>query len=192
MSEKREILIDTAITLFYERGIRATGIDTVLAESQVAKKTLYNHFSSKEELVVAALERWHEKFARMIDNNLNAFAEKQKPKNEFRYALAFFDIIDNWINSDGFCGCVFINASAEYPNQEDPIHQVCMRHKQFVVNLFESFLMDTTIKNKTTTAQQLAILIDGSIVSSHTRNDKSAPKIAKQAAASLLKALVDS
>ena len=187
-SSKREQLIDTAISLFYERGIRATGIDTVLAASKVAKKTLYNHFSSKDELIVAALERWDEKFTRMIDNNLATLAASQKPNNEYKFVLAFFDIIDNWVNSDNFCGCVFINASAEYPEPNDPVHRACTRHKESVVELLESLLKETKIENKTTTAQQLAFLVDGAIVSAHTRNDKSAPKVAKQAAISLLSA----
>ena len=185
-SLKREQLIDTAISLFYERGIRATGIDMVLAESKVAKKTLYNHFASKDELIVAALERWDKKFAKMVEDNLEANASKQTTDTQFKYVLAFFDIIDNWINSDNFCGCVFINASAEYPDPDDPVHQVCTRHKRSVVALIHSLLEATCVKDKASMAQQLAFLVDGCIVSAHTRNDKSAPKLAKQAAISLL------
>ena len=57
MSSRRDHLVDTATKLFCKQGFRATGIDTVLAESGVAKKTLYNHFRSKDELIIAALQK---------------------------------------------------------------------------------------------------------------------------------------
>ena len=74
---RRDHLVDTALKLFCKNGFRATGIDAVLAESGVAKKTLYHHFRSKDELVVAALRQRDAEFLQMIEEAVPRLAPGQ-------------------------------------------------------------------------------------------------------------------
>ncbi|GAD04268.1 transcriptional regulator [Agarivorans albus MKT 106] len=89
-STKRDLLIDTAQGLFYQHGFRATGIDTILAESGVAKKTLYNHFKSKEDLIVACLYRRDQQLLELLENSIEQLAPQQKCQPQLARIMAFF------------------------------------------------------------------------------------------------------
>ncbi|MGJ8678816.1 TetR/AcrR family transcriptional regulator [Paraglaciecola sp.] len=182
---KKDLLIDVAQNLFYQQGIRATGIDLVLTNSGIAKKTLYNHFSSKEALIIATLKRRDQQFMLMMAEKVARLTEQQTSSKELNPVLALFDAHHEWINSDNFHGCMFINASAEFPAPEDPIHLICLQHKQNIVDYIET-LLPLTISNKKATALQLTLLLDGTIVMAHTMNDKSSAKHAKLVAEVIL------
>ncbi|RKF13713.1 TetR family transcriptional regulator [Alginatibacterium sediminis] len=185
-SSKRDLLIDTAQQLFYQHGFRATGIDTILASSGVAKKTLYNHFASKEALIVACLNRRDQQLLALLSENIETLSAQQDCKPALSRIMAFFDGLSHWINSDGFYGCMFINASAEYPRHEDPVHQACTQHKNLVIDLIEQQLVDLELDNASDTAKQLAILADGAIVGAHTTNNYDSAIQAKSVAKVLL------
>ena len=110
MQSRRDELVDTALRLFYTRGFNATGIDKILAEAGGAKMTLYKHFRSKEELILAALNRRDEQFRNWLMGEM----EKASPRPRERL-LAMFDALEDWFNGRafkglGFNGCAFINA----------------------------------------------------------------------------------
>jgi AcrR family transcriptional regulator len=186
-SRKRDLLIDTAQLLFYQQGFRATGIDTILASSGVAKKTLYNHFKSKEELIVACLRRRDQQLLVLLKDKIEQFTPQQQCELEFAPIMAFFDGLDEWINSSAFFGCMFINASAEYHSQDHPVHLACNEHKEAVRQLIQQQLNGLALKDPLNLAKQLAMLADGAIVAAHTCNDATAAKRAKQMAYILLK-----
>src|SRR3954470_11176335 len=94
-SPKRDLLMDTARRLFYRDGLRAVGIDTILAEAGVAKMTLYNHFASKEELIIAILEKRDREFRASIAAKVDAAG----PEPEARL-LAVFDWLEGWFGSE--------------------------------------------------------------------------------------------
>lgn len=177
---RKQLLIDTAYRLFNEHGYHATGIDLVLAESGVSKATLYKHFRSKDELILAVLQQRHEQQIALIQQTLEQARGKEEPP-----ALAVFDALDNWFQSEGFFGCNFINASAEYAQEDDAIHQLAAWHKARVQRLIEDSL-GTHGEDKAALAAQLSLLVDGAIVYAHTRGDKNAAKLAKKMAARLL------
>lgn len=177
---RKQLLIDTAYRLFNEHGYHATGIDWVLAESGVSKATLYKYFRSKEELILAVLQQRHEQQIAMIQRTLEQASEKGEPP-----ALAIFDALDNWFRSEGFFGCNFINASAEYAQEGDAIYQFAARHKAQVQQLIENSL-GTGGEDKAHLAAQLSLLVDGAIVYAHTRGDKNAANLAKKMAVRLL------
>ena len=120
---RRDHLVQTALRLFMSDGFHATGIDAILAEAGCAKMTLYNHFKSKNELIVAALERrdhaWREWFQEAVERRASS------PRDRM---LAIFVALEEWYRQD-FRGCAFINASAEYPRRNHPIHRAAARHK---------------------------------------------------------------
>ncbi|WP_086931765.1 TetR/AcrR family transcriptional regulator [Agarilytica rhodophyticola] len=186
VASRKEHLVETAQRLFYRQGFRATGIDLVLAESGVAKKTLYNHFKSKDELIIAALQRRDEQFMSNLRQTIARLLSKQEVDVKFAKISAYFDALSEWINSDNFCGCMFINASAEYPRQDDPIHVACTNHKKLVIQFIEELLSECKFENAHTIAKQMALLSDGAIVNAHTTNDYNAANEAKVVAMRLL------
>ncbi|MDO6763085.1 TetR/AcrR family transcriptional regulator [Agarivorans sp. 1_MG-2023] len=185
-SSKRDLLIDTAQNLFYQHGFKATGIDTILAESGVAKKTLYNHFASKEALIVACLNRRDQQLLTLLENNIERLAPTQQCEPELANIMAFFDALSHWINSDTFFGCMFINASAEYHDFDHPVHLACTEHKVLVIKLIEQQLGKLALTDRLATAKQLAILADGAIVGAHTTHDFESAIHAKSVARALL------
>src|SRR4051795_4170264 len=105
---KRDLLLDTAAELFYRDGYHAVGIDTILAEAGLAKMTLYHHFSSKEELIVASIDRRGAAIAAGGETALAAAGASPRKR-----LLALFDWYAQWFDHRDFNGCAFIRAAGE-------------------------------------------------------------------------------
>jgi len=180
---KREQLVETALELFSSDGFHATGIDRILAESGVAKMTLYNHFKSKDELILAALRLRDERFR-------NSFMQdvERKTKNPTKRLLALFDVLADWCGSKEFCGCTFINASAEFSSQDDPIHQAAAEHKRLLLNYIRQLAAAAEAENPDVLADQLCLLMDGAVVSVQVTGDCKINKRARSAAEILIQA----
>jgi AcrR family transcriptional regulator len=183
---RKEHLVKTAQSLFYKHGIRSTGIDSVLSESGVAKKTLYNHFKSKDELIIATLQRRDQQFMDMLRMGTQKYTNKQTGDRRLFRVLAFFDALIEWIESESFSGCMFINASAEYPRKADPVHVACTNHKRLVIQYIEELLSCSNFKDSYSIARRMALLADGAIVNAHTANDIRAAREAKSMARIIL------
>jgi AcrR family transcriptional regulator len=183
---RRDHLVDTALQLFCQHGFRATGIDRVLSESGVAKKTLYNHFKSKDDLIIAALHKRDEDFMAKMRTSIYRLAPQQEGDSRMSQVLAFFDGLDEWFASDGFNGCTFINASAEYPRSDCPIHLACADHKKRVLKTLEELLVEMPLFDTGEVAREIGLLADGAIVNAHTTGDRDSARLAKTAARRLL------
>ncbi len=183
---RRDHLVDTALKLFRKQGFRATGIDTVLAESGVAKKTLYNHFKSKDELIIATLQKRDDEFMASMRESVTRFAPLQQCDKSMVRVMAFFDAIIEWVNSANFNGCTFINASAEFPRKEDPIRVACENHKKLMIQFIEELLGGCQFEDSYQVARQLTLLVEGAIVMAHTTGDVSGAALAKETAQRLL------
>ncbi len=179
-SSKREHLIDIARRLFYRDGFHNTGIDAILAEAGVAKMTLYKHFKSKEELILACLHRQDEEFR----NGLMQRVEKQTGEPRERL-LALYTIIASEISSKDFSGCLFINAAAEFGNLDNPIHQAAIAHKRLMHQYIVKLATDAGVGEPQELACQLNILIEGSVVSAQISGECST-KSARSAAELLI------
>ncbi|WP_435235884.1 TetR/AcrR family transcriptional regulator [Psychromonas sp. PT13] len=179
MQPRKKHLVDTALTLFNQHGYHATGIDLILAQSKVSKATLYKHFRSKEELILAALKQRNEQVLEMIKSKLEEAITTNTPQE-----LVIFDALNEWFNSETFFGCNFINASAEYADSDHPIHIYAAQHKQRVVELVSTTL---SLKDKLK-ADQIGLLVEGAIVMAHTRGIKNAALMAKEMARLILDA----
>ena len=180
-SSKRDLLIETALDLFCRDGFHATGIDKILAESGVAKMTLYNHFTSKDELILAALHRRDE----MFRNDLRRKVEK-RAKTPRRRLLAIFDVLGDWMASRDFNGCTFINASAEYGKRDDPIHAAAVEHKRLIGAFVRELTEASGVKDPDALAQGLMLLMEGAIVMAYVADDPHAAANAKTAAKTLI------
>ncbi|MEP1448561.1 MAG: helix-turn-helix domain-containing protein [Paraglaciecola sp.] len=177
MQPRKQHLIDTALILFNQHGYHATGIDLILAQSKVSKATLYKHFRSKDELILAVLQQRHTQILVMI----KAKVEEAKQAGSSA-VLAIFDALHQWFNSDDFYGCNFINASAEYADASAPIHAFAAQHKQAVIDLIKTQL---SAEDKTK-AEQIGLLVEGAIVMAHTRGAKRSALMAKEMAQHLI------
>ena len=182
-SSKREQLVDTALELFYRRGFNATGIDRVLAEAGVAKMTLYNHFKSKDELILAALRRRDERFR----NWLMRFVEERGEAARDRI-LAVFDAHDAWFRQDDYRGCMFINAAAEFPAIADPIHGIAAEHKRLVAGYLADLAKEAGAADPERLAFELMLLLDGAIVCAQVSGESNAAARARDAAEVLIAA----
>lgn len=180
-SSKREQLVETALKLFSSEGFHATGIDRILAESGVAKMTLYNHFKSKDELILAALRLRDERFR-------NSFMQdvERKTSDPTERLLIMFDVLADWCGSKGFTGCTFINASAEFAGRDNPIHQAAAEHKRLMLNYIRQLAAAAEIENPDELAEQLCLLMNGAVVSVQVTGDCNITKRARNAAKILI------
>jgi AcrR family transcriptional regulator len=152
----REKILMTANNLFYQHGVRAVGVDTIIAQSEVAKTTLYRYFPSKDDLIVAYLENqdWH--FWQLFDE----VAEKspQEPKQKL---LAIFSWLDELIASPDCHGCPFLAIAAEFPELNSPGHQVAIAHNQKLRDRLTAMAELAGIALASELAATLSLLIDG-------------------------------
>jgi len=181
-SSKRDLLINTALELFSREGFHATGIDRILSESGVAKMTLYNHFKSKDELILAALRRRDETFRNWFMRTVEASAETPRGR-----LLASFDVLEKWISQEDFCGCTFINAAAEFGEKVDAIRGSCAEHKRLVIEYLERLAEAAGARDPEELAFDLNLLAEGAIVTAQVMGIKDAASRAKRAAEILIR-----
>ena len=168
-ASRREELVDSAAEVFYLNGFNATGIDKVLKNAGVAKMTLYHHFRSKDDLILAALRHRDERFRNWLVRTVEDTAHDPR-----RRLLAVFDALDQWISGPNFNGCMFINAAAEFGELADPIHASAAEHKRLVGNYLETLAAGAGAKEPRNLARQISLLVDGAIVTAHVSGDPSA------------------
>ena len=181
-SPKRDQLLNTAWTLFYRDGYRAVGIDTLLEKAGVAKMTLYHHFASKEDLIVAVLEQRSDGLLATVDR---AIAEAGRSPT--RQLAAVFEGLKRWFASEDFKGCAFIRALSEYPEPDHPIHQAAWRHKRAMNSRLRAIAENAEARDPAALADSISLLIDGAIVAAHATSSTAPADSAATAAASLLK-----
>ena len=179
---KREQIITTALTLFYEHGFHATGIDKIIKQAKVSKKTLYNHFESKDELILETLKRRDEEFTHRIIFETERLAKSPKTR-----LLSIFDAHDLWFNEKTFSGCMFINASAEFSENDNPCHILCAQHKAVIKDYLYRLAVEANVKNADLLSQQLNILLEGAIVEAYVSTNKNAAITAKSVAKVMVK-----
>ncbi len=157
---RRDELIDAAMRVFYRHGFHATSLDVILEEAGVSRMTLYNHFKSKDELILAALRRRDEIFR----NRMMKFVESTGRTPRERIA-AVFDFHESWFRGDEFCGCMFINASAEFSLADSPPRRLAADHKQAIVRFLRDLCEAAAFTDPDEVAEQLNLLLEGAIVS---------------------------
>jgi AcrR family transcriptional regulator len=179
--EARERILDAAYALFSRDGIHAVGIDRIIAEADVAKATLYHHFSSKEALVIAFLELREHRWTR---GWLEHEAERRAASPQGR-VLAVFDALDEWFHRPDFEGCSFINTLLEISDPHNPVHKATIRHMDVIRGILQRYAEHAHASDPEQAGYQLQILLMGAIVSA-SRGDVNAARRARPPAALLL------
>ncbi len=178
----RQRLIDAAHSLFYRNGFQATGLDQLLATVGVTKTTFYNHFESKDELILEVLRvndrMWREQFADMLREHGGA-----DPRDQL---LAVFDVLDRFINSDDYHGCIFINVAVEFPNPHDPAHEVAIENKRGVEHIIRDLARRAGCNDPDAFAKQMVLLMEGTYVTKQVTLQRESAHIAKQMAQMLV------
>jgi AcrR family transcriptional regulator len=180
-SSKREQLIETALELFSKHGFHAVGIDSILAKSGVAKKTLYNHFKSKDELILAVLRYYDERFRNDLMRSVEA-----KTENSVERLLAVFDVMGELFNKDNFSGCLFVSAMGEFPEASTPIRRICQESKCLTLGYIKSLAEKANLKEVDQLSEQIFLLIEGAITMAQVDNSFLSAAQAKKAAKILI------
>jgi AcrR family transcriptional regulator len=182
-SDARERLVTAAYELFSQRGVQAVGIDAIIDRSGVARQTMYRHFGSKQELVLAFLERREQLWTREW---LEAEVARRASDPRERL-LAIFDVFDRWFRAPDFEGCSFINVLLEYPDGGDPVHRAAAAYLAGIRQFLEDLARQAGIPDAQGFARQWHILMKGSIIAAG-EGDRNAAMRAKQVACLLLEA----
>ena len=181
-SAARERILETAFALFYARGIRAVGIDLIIAESGVAKATFYKHFPAKDDLVVAYLD----KVDGVWSGQLQAAAEAAGPQPADQL-VGMFDALRSACRREGYRGCAFINAAAE-SQPGTAVHDRTVAHKRAVLSWVRGLAEQAGADDPEALARSLTLLLDGGLASGSLDASPDAPEVAKASARALVDA----
>ena len=181
--EVRDRILRTASTLFYQRGVRAVGVDLVVEEAGVAKTSLYRHFRTKDDLIAAFLEREDENFW----NCWNGVTElhKSDPLAELE---AHLDWIAERVGRPNYRGCPQLNVAAEFPDLDHPARRVASAHKQELRRRLKGIAERLRVKRPDELAGQLSLFINGAFVSSQVFSPSEAGPLLRATAGALIAA----
>jgi len=182
-STPAERIIKIADKLFYQDGIRAVGVDRLIAESGVAKASFYRAFPSKDDLVAAWMDMRDQQWRAWLQHTLDQLAPRAQDK-----PLAVFDALESRFRQSTFRGCAFINTITELARLDHPGAQAARRHKEAVKILLASLLKDAGYKDFDALAVIFLQLIDGAIVTAVREGKPDSAQRARQIAELVLAA----
>jgi AcrR family transcriptional regulator len=180
-SHVRQRILDTADRLFYGEGVRAVGIDRIVAESGVAKMSLYSHFPGKDDLILTVLQHREGQFMAWFGQAIDRHIEA----GESRLA-ALFAALKEWFETPTFRGCAFINASVELADAKHPGFCFARQHKQRFQAFLARFIEETLGTAAARLAPAIAMLIEGAIVTAVLEGTSRPADVARDAAFLLL------
>jgi AcrR family transcriptional regulator len=178
----RERILDTAEELFYQEGIRAIGIDTVIERSGVAKMSLYRNFASKEELIAAFLERRNEKYWAWWDGVMARHPESAQQQVEDLFAA-----LPERICRPGYRGCSFLNAATEFPDAGHLGRQAALGHYEELRRRLLALCRRLNAEKPKQLADQLLLLIEGAYTAGGILGYRDAVKSVTRAAGELVR-----
>jgi AcrR family transcriptional regulator len=162
----RERILQTASTLFYREGIRAIGIDTVIAESGVSKASLYRSFESKDELVAAFMAERDRRFWSWWDD-----LEEQHQGDPRALLLALFQGVGRQVADAAFRGCPFLNMATEFPDPAHPGRVIARANKEEMRARLAKLCRRLGIASPESVARQLVLLINGAYATGQMMRD---------------------
>lgn len=179
---KRDELVRKALDVFYRDGFNVTGMDKLVAETGISKTSMYKHFRTKNEIILAVLRLRDELFRNWFCRRVEEIAETPQDR-----LLAIFDVLLEWFTSKEFKGCMFIKAVSEFQDPEDPIHIQSATHKQMLLEFAEDIAVQANVADPGALARQLMILKEGAIIVAVMQGNADAAIVSKAAASVLIK-----
>jgi AcrR family transcriptional regulator len=177
----RDRILATASDLFYQHGIRAVGVDLVVEKAGVAKTSLYRHFGTKDDLVVAFLQRMDEEFWKTWDE-----VSQQHPDDGRAELKAQLEWIGERVNQPDYRGCPQLNIAAEYPELGHPARKFAKEHKREMRRRLKNIAEKLKSADPDQLAGQLAVLINGAFVSTPMYKPGEATTLLQRAADALI------
>lgn len=181
----REQILETAAKLFYQYGYRAVGVDTIIAESRVAKMTLYRHFPTKDDLIAEYLGRSSQSFFTWVETLTQAEPDPRKKLEQVFAAVA-----DRAVHPTCL-GCTFMAAALEFPDLEHKAHAAALEYKRRVLTLLFELSKAAGAKDPQALAEGLMLLMDGAWSAARMFGPGSHAARVSEAAQTLIAAAID-
>ncbi len=176
-ASKRDQLVQNALRIFYRDGFHATGMDKLVAETGVSKRSIYNHFRTKEDLIQATLRLRDEQFRNWLTRRIETLADLPGD-----CLLVMFDALGEWFEENDFQSCMFVKASSEYQDRDHPIHATSAEHKRLLLAYIRDLAEKAGAEHPDVLARQLLLLKEGAIVTAHLQGPSGIAKNARSAA----------
>lgn len=155
-SGKRKQIVEAAFKLFKENGFYATGVDLIMRQANVSKRTMYIYFPTKKELIVAVLDHYRLDYERHVTQLLSSTDMDSREK-----ILAIFDDAGHWFSDNQFRGCLAVNAMGEFAGKDTAIEQACRLFKVWELGVFRALAKDICLRKSEELAYKLLILLEG-------------------------------
>jgi AcrR family transcriptional regulator len=173
--DARERIVGSAYDLFSRRSVGSVGVDEVVDRAGVAKATLYRHFRSKDELVLAFLERREQVWTKeWVEDE----ARRRGATPEARL-FAIFDLFDEWFHEEDFEGCSFINVLLETADRSHPVGSACATHLENIRTIVTTLAEEASLRDPEAFAHSWHILMKGSIVAAGEGDQDAAKRAAE-------------
>ncbi|WP_457969204.1 TetR/AcrR family transcriptional regulator [Acinetobacter calcoaceticus] len=171
ISKKKADIIQVATNLFGQYGYHAIGIDLIIREAKVSKKTLYNHFPSKENLIIEVLKKRDKDCFISLSTLL---IEENLPLEKLKL---IFEWHDQWFNQETFTGCLFARAASEFPDKDEEIHKIAIKQKEQLTLTVKRILEQIVSQEKANSIAPIIImLLDGATLSAQVVGNKNSAK----------------
>src|SRR5436190_15350966 len=180
-SAPRQRILKTADRLFYQDGIRAVGIDRIIAEAEVAKMSLYKHFASKDDLILEVLKHRGGEVLEFFRSSMERHSRKLKSPLK-----AFFASLKEFFQSPGFRGCPFQNATVELADPDHPGTTFVREHKHRFSQFLRELVEESVGKAAAKVAPAVNILVEGAMMTAVIQGTPEAADVARDAALKLL------
>lgn len=176
---KRDFIVSEATRLFYERGT-GLGVDTLVEEIGVAKMTIYKHFRTKDDLIVACLRYVDGRYRERLQAGI---VEDADPIEKI---LGIFDSLGDWFVKPNFRGCAFVNAAVEIADPSHPARQAVLDHKLRTREWVSQLVDECGIVDSSFVTRQIVQLMEGAVTSAFVENDPTAALVARRTAEQVL------
>ncbi|WP_414897305.1 TetR/AcrR family transcriptional regulator [Rhodovulum sp. YEN HP10] len=160
-SDKRDELVRKALDIFYRDGFHATGLDRLSDETGISKTTMFRHFRSKDDLILATMQRRDERVRAWLHSRMEAAGPP------WARLMALYDALGEWVAEPGFRSCLFLRAAAEYPDPAHPIHRMASGHKRRLARQVEGVAAEAGAPDPGRLSRALLMLKDGAALAAH-------------------------
>lgn len=176
---KRDLILKEASRLMYERGT-GLGVDTLVSEIGVAKMTLYKHFPTKTDLIVACLQHMDDCHRARLSGEIDW---SSSPRARL---LSVFDSLREWFAMPSFRGCAFVNAAVELADTSPPVRNAVLEHKNAMRAWVVKLVEECGLPNTNFVASQIAQLMEGATTTALLERDPAVADIAQATALQVL------